>query len=40
MIPSHTYLVISDSFTMPEKQLSELNYTMDGKGKRKPPGYP
>ncbi|WP_228401609.1 TolC family protein [Chryseobacterium sp. PMSZPI] len=24
MIPSHSYLVVSDSFTMPEKQLSEV----------------
>lgn len=27
MIPSHSYLVISDSFTMPEKQLSEVELT-------------
>lgn len=27
MIPSHSYLVISDSFTMPEKQLSEIELT-------------
>ncbi|WP_052480448.1 TolC family protein [Chryseobacterium sp. StRB126] len=27
MIPSHSYLVISDSFTLPEKQLSEIELT-------------